>query len=214
MPRSFWDISMPLQPGIPIWPQSSGFEVQRVLELSAGAPVNESHLSANAHVGTHIDAPLHFLPDGASVDALPLDSLVGPATVALLPGLAQVSAAGLEALGLPPATKRLLLRTDNASRWHDTAFAEDYVSLTPDAARWLVDHEIALVGVDYLSVERYGGDGEVHRILLGAGIVVVEGLNLEEVPAGDYWLACLPLRLVGAEAAPARAVLMSMEAAA
>ena len=156
-----------------------------------------------------MDAPAHFLADGAAVDALPLDVLVGPAFVASLPEAESVSAVDLAGLHLPQGTSRLLLKTRNSGLWsaHPGEFRTDYVALTADAAQWLVDRHVRLVGVDYLSVQRYGDSPRTHQLLLAAGVVIVEGLDLSRVAAGPYELICLPLRLTGAEGAPARAVL-------
>ena len=208
MQLEYLDISAPIEASMPTWPGSSGITLTRVQDIRRGDPVNESDLAANLHVGTHVDAPLHFLANGAPVDRLAIDAMIGPATVATLEGCKDVTADDLEALSLPPSVTRLLLKTPNSKRWSEGGFVTDYVALSPGAASWLVDHGITLVGIDYLSIERYRGSGDVHRILLGAGVIVVEGLKLDDVEPGDYELACLPLRLVGAEGAPARAVLM------
>jgi arylformamidase len=208
--RKFWDISQPLRNGMPLWPGSSGMSLQRVKDLNCGDMVNEHDLALNLHTGTHIDAPCHFLADGACVDELPLDALVGTATVVSLPGTRSITATDLERAAIRTSAKRLLFQTDNSQRRQDAAFDPGYVAISADGAEWLAGRGVSLVGVDYLSVEGFGCDGEVHRILLGQGIVVVEGLNLADVPAGEYWLSCLPLRL-SAEASPVRAVLMDLE---
>jgi arylformamidase len=159
----------------------------------------------NVHTGTHIDAPLHHLPDGLSAADISLDALIGPAVVVDLSEIDVVTAETLERLNLSASTQRLLLRTRNSRLWVEGVreFRTDYVALTADAAQWIVDHGIRLIGMDYLSVQRYHDGPETHLILLRAGVVIVEGLNL----AGEYELICLPLRLVGAEGAPARAIL-------
>jgi len=158
-----------------------------------------------------VDAPAHLFEDGATVDQLPLEILVGPAVVAYLPRELFIDASHLSRLALLPGTQRLLLRTQNSELWArgETKFQEDYVALTPDAAHWVVDQGIRLIGVDYLSVERYGDKPLVHRILLGSGVVVLEGLNLHNVSSGLYELICLPVRLGGADGAPTRAILRS-----
>ena len=203
------DISLQVRPGMPTWPDSVGIRLTRTLRLEAGDEANVSRLDCDVHVGTHVDAPWHFLPDGAPVEGLSLDALVGPCVVAHVPEATAITADVLDGLGLPPGTERLLFRTRNSMLWaRDVAeFVREYVALTPDAASWVVARGIRLVGVDYLSVERYQDIPRAHRVLLGAGVAVVEGLNLADVVPGDYELLCLPLRLAGAEAAPARAVL-------
>jgi arylformamidase len=203
------DISVPLGPLTPAWPGSAGIRLTRTKTLAAGDDSNSSRLDCDVHAGTHVDAPAHFLADGAEVDALPLDVLVGPAFVASLPEAQSVSAVDLSGLHLPQGTSRLLLKTRNSGLWsaHPGEFRTDYVALTADAAQWLVDRHVQLVGVDYLSVQRYGDSARTHQVLLAAGVVIVEGLDLSRVAAGPYELICLPLRLTGAEGAPARAVL-------
>jgi arylformamidase len=203
------DISMPLHPGTPTWPGSPGVRLQWTLSLDAGDICNSTRLDCDVHVGTHVDAPRHFLKDGATVDRLALARLIGPATVAYLPD-EEISAACLERLALPATTTRLLLRTRNSELLAvgATQFREDYAACTPEAAEWLVDRGVGLVGIDYLSIGRFR-DGEItHRILLGAGVVVLEGLNLSAASPGEYLLICLPIRLRGAEGAPARAILV------
>jgi len=208
----FIDISLPLRADLACWPGSPGFRLERVKSLDHGDEVNESVMNCGVHFGTHVDAPLHFVQGGAAVDDLLPDVLVGPAVVACLPHCKVITAAELESLGLPPRTERLLLHTGNSSRWRDPthAFARDYVALSEDAATWVVERGVRLLGVDYLSVQLFGAGPEVHHILLKGGVVVLEGLNLDGVASGDHELLCLPLKLVGAEGAPARALLRTL----
>jgi arylformamidase len=207
------DISVPLRANTPTWPGSPKILLHWTKRLDAGDECNNTRLECDTHVGTHVDAPLHFLAEGTSVDKLSLEMLVGPAAVAYLPKVSAVTASELDKLALPSGTERLLLRTNNSEFWAAgiSEFRKDYVSLTPDAAQWIVKQGIQLVGVDYLSVGSYEDGVTTHRILLEAGVVVVEGLNLHEVHPGEYQLICLPLKLVGAEGAPARAVLVRYE---
>ena len=203
------DISLPLRPDMPTWPGSVGLRLTRTSRLEVGDSANVSRLDCDVHVGTHVDAPWHFREDGATVEQLPLDILIGPVVVAYLPELSAITASDLADLALSPGTKRLLLRMRNSELWAAgvTEFRKDYVALTADAARWVVDQGIHLIGVDYLSVQRYDDSPLVHQILLEAGVIIVEGLNLADVQPGAYELICLPICLVGAEGAPARAVL-------
>ena len=176
--------------------------------IAAGGSANVSLLIADVHVGTHVDAPLHFIEGGAAVETLPLDNLMGAAWVAHLPGVDAVTAADLEQAGIPSGTRRLLLRTDNSDLWAQEAqFRPDFVALTLDAARWVVERGIRLIGNDYLSVQRFHDGPETHQVLLNAGVILLEGINLASVVPGEWELICLPLRLVGADGAPARAVL-------
>lgn len=210
--RDIIDISVPLHADMPIWPGSHGFARNWTQRLETGDDANVSRLDCDVHVGTHVDAPLHFVDGAAAVDELDLEALVGLATVAFFPEAAAVSADALEALDLAKGTDRLLLRTRNSALWAAgvTEFRPDFVALTADAAQWIVERGIRLIGVDYLSVQRFQDGPEVHHTLLGAGIVVVEGLDLSTVEQGEYELMCLPLKLVGAEGAPARAVLRAL----
>jgi len=179
------------------------------MRLEVGDPANVSRLDCDVHVGTHVDAPWHFLENRCTVEQLPLDTLIGPAIVAYLPEAGAVTAGDLDGLALLPGTKRLLLRTHNSELWSAgvTGFRKDYVALTADAGCWVVDQGIRLIGVDYLSVQRYEDSSLIHQILLEAGVIILEGLNLAGVQPGVYELICLPIRLVGADGAPARAVL-------
>jgi arylformamidase len=162
------------------------------------------------HTGTHIDAPLHYLPGGASIDAIPPDATVGPARVV------QVDGPVIDAVTLGPVApqsgERLLFRTANSERcWHGACFRKQFVSVTPDGARHLVAAGIRTVGIDYLSIGPYGREGdETHTILLSAGIWILEGLNLSGVPPGRYELACLPLKIEGGDGAPARALVRKL----
>ena len=177
--------------------------------IAQGHRSNSSYFRFGSHDGTHVDAPLHFIPDGTPVDQLPLDALVGPAQVIEMPGPGHVTAAALAAIAWPPGTERALFKTRNSARWDEPAFYEDYAAVAPDAARWLVDRGVRLVGIDYLSIEAYdpAGAAATHTTLLGAGVVIVEGLDLRAVAPGAYTVMCLPLKFLGADGAPARVLL-------
>lgn len=198
------DISRPIGPDTPVWPGDPPVVVERVTRVEAGDPADVSRLELGTHTGTHVDPPAHFLPGGVTVDALSLDVLVGPAVVADLTGVPSIDPGALKSLGLPAGTVRLLLKTGREA----TAIAAGG-ALTADGARWLVDRGVLLVGADTLSVEPGTGAYPVHRVLLGAGVVIVEGLDLRSVAAGPYQLVCLPLRITGGDGAPARAVLIA-----
>jgi arylformamidase len=171
-----------------------------------------SHLSLGAHTGTHIDAPVHFLEEGGGIDALAPEALVGPAVVAGLEGVQGTIGPGDLEAAISGETERLLLKTRN-SGWSaaDTSFREDFVALDPSAAEWCLAHGVRLVGIDYLSIEPFGSGRRghpVHRLLLGAGVVIVEGLDLAGVEPGSYVVAALPLVVPGSDGAPARVVLV------
>lgn len=210
--KNIIDISVPLYPDMPVWPGSAGIQLTQTSRLDKGDGVNNSKLICDVHIGTHIDAPLHYIKEGKSIEQLKLEDLIGPAVVAYLPDAEIITKNVLEGLSLPGGARRLLLRTRNSSLWETGShqFQTNYVALTQDAAQWIVDHDICLIGVDYLSVQRYGEDSQTHEILLSAGVIIVEGLNLARVESGMYELICLPLKLVGSEGAPARAVLRRM----
>jgi len=203
------DITVPLTTEMPIWPGCKGIRITPTMRLEEGDSSNVSRLDFNLHTGTHVDAPRHFLQNGTTVEQLPLDVLVGPSFVAHLPDATDVTPRNLTDLNLPSGIERLLLRTRNSELWaaKTIEFREDFVALTHEAAQWIVDKGISLIGVDYLSVQRYGDDSRTHQILLTADTVVLEGLNLSSVKTGFYELICLPMKLVGVEAAPARAIL-------
>ena len=208
------DISVPLLPEMPVWPGDGDIRIVPIKRMAAGDKNNLSRLDCGVHTGTHVDAPWHFLEDGSTAEQLPLDAMIGEAFVTYLPEVDVITAETLAQLTLPGGTTRLLLRTRNSDLWETgvTEFRKDFVALTSDAAQWLVDQGIRLIGVDYLSVHRYGDNAPTHQILLGAGIIIVEGLNLTGVAPGKYELICLPLRLNGADGAPARAVLRRLPA--
>lgn len=207
------DISLTTSPRTLTWEGTEqGLSVQWVARLGEpGAVCNLSVFTNGTHTGTHLDAPLHFVPGGASVEALDVNVLVGPAQVVEIYRRDQITAADLAQAGIAPGTERVLFKTDNTRRgWlHDGVFHPDYVGVAPSGAQWLVTHGVRLVGVDYLSVGPYGPiNVETHRILLGAGVVVVETLVLDEVGAGDYTLLALPPKFDGLEGSPCRCLLM------
>jgi arylformamidase len=205
-----YDVTLPISPALPVWPGDSPISLERDRRMEDGARNNLSHLACSVHAGTHVDAPLHFIAGGADVVSLSLDVLVGPARVVAWPDVDVITAARLAQLDLS-GVSRLLFKTRNSNLARDR-FVEDFAALTADAAQWIVERGVRLVGVDYFSVERLGGDGSVHRTLLGAGVVIVEGLDLRDAPPGDYELFCLPMKLVGSEGAPARVILATSSA--
>jgi arylformamidase len=209
-----YDVSMPVRSGGVVYPGNPPVSITAQQAIAAGAGANVSRVDFGSHTGTHVDAPKHFFDDGAGVDTLPLDLLMGPARlIAFGDDIKSVGAVDLRRLDLAGVT-RLLLKTRN-STWlasGSSEFHSDYTYLAPDGAEYLVGLGVRLVGVDYLSIEQFhSGHHRTHRTLLGAGVVIVEGLSLAEPGPGDYELCCLPLRLVGLDGAPARAVLMTRD---
>jgi len=207
----FVDISVPISAGLPVWPGDPQIEIERYRLISDGNNSNDSRLTCSVHSGTHVDAPAHFIENGASVEQLTLEILMGPVTVVELLETEIITPELLEAQALAPETKRLLIKTKNSALWADPGhpFNPDFVALNSESSRWIVNKGIDLVGIDYLSIQMFKDtDPLTHRILLEAGIVIVEGLDLRKVDPGVYQLFCLPLKLAGCEGAPARAVLV------
>lgn len=212
--RELIDISVPITPEVTTWPQMPRPTVKLVRSHAAGDDVDNSVLRMDVHTGTHLDAPRHHLPDGATAEALLPAALCGPAVVIDVGEADLVSASTLHnCAGKVPVGSRLLIRTTNGPLWDRAGFVQDYVALDPSAADWIVDRDLSLVGIDYLSIEPFGADGRTHRRLLAADVAILEGLDLRAVAPGDYLLICLPLALPGCEAAPARAVLAHASAA-
>lgn len=201
------DISVPLSEGMSTWPNSPGFAMRRHLAITAGDVANASELCMDSHCGTHIDTPLHFSENGVDLEGVGLDPFIGDAFVADLGEHRRIGAAQLDDIDLPVGARRVLLKTSNSGNWHGREFDPDFSALTLDGAQWIVARGLDLIGIDYLSIQRYEDGPETHQVLLGAGICILEGLELAEVPPGKYELWCLPIRVASAEAAPARAVL-------
>lgn len=201
------DISVPVEEGMVVWPNSLKPSFKFVSSHKKGDLWTETEVSMNLHTGTHIDAPLHRIRAGNPIDKVLLGALVGPAFVAFLPKIKTIASKDLDNLNLPKNTTRLLLKTAN-SEMPRVKFRKNFVGLTPDAAHWIAKRNIQLVGTDYLSVAQFDKQPEVHEILLKKEVVLLEGLNLSGVRPGAYQLICLPLKLIGTEAAPVRAVLI------
>ena len=207
-----YDISVNITPEMPVWPGDPPVTLHRVKRISQGANSNVSRLECNVHIGTHVDAPVHFIDGAAGVESLPLRVLTGRVYVVHLPQATVIDEAMLEGAGIPPRTRRVLFRTSNSRYWAlgESDFQKDFVAIDASGAAWLARKKVQLVGVDYLSVAPFGDTREPHRILLEKGVVVVEGLDLSEVSHGRYTLYCLPLKLVGSDGAPARAILVGV----
>jgi len=207
-----YDISLMISPDMPIWPGDPNVVLERVKKLEDGSHSNVSRLDLSVHTGTHVDAPYHFLTKGKTVETLSLSHLTGRVYVTYLPDVTQITAKVLERAEIPPRTRRILFKTRNSNIWerHEPDFQTNFVAITSDGADFLVKRGIKLVGVDYLSVAPFGESLSTHQILLSAGVIVVEGLDLSQVPPGRYTLYCLPLKLAGSDGAPARAILIGV----
>lgn len=201
-----YDISLEVTPDMLSWPTGRPAAVHRVVDEGNAAEPRNSEWILDSHAGTHIDAPLHFLPAAGDVEAIPLQACIGPCRVLEAKG-EEIGPGSLPPDSLLPGA-RLLFRTENSKRRISSAeFDPEFVAISVEAARRIAATGVALVGVDYLSVESFHGKGEVHRILLEAGVVLLESLDLSAVEPGGYNLCALPLRLTGGEASPVRAVL-------
>jgi arylformamidase len=205
------DVSLPIGKELLIWPGDPGIEVEPRKRIAKGDASNVSLLALGTHTGTHVDPPVHFIEGTEGVDRVSLDVLVGDAVVADLREADAIGPEELDGLDLPEGTERLLCKTRNSDLWASLPieFPDDYVAVTPEGARWIVERGIRLVGVDFLSVELAGAEGHpVHHMLLENGTIIVEGLDLSKAEPGRYTFACLPLRITGGDGGPARAALI------
>jgi arylformamidase len=202
------DISVPLRNGMVSWPGDPPFQLDRVHDMERGDTSNLSKIASGVHAGTHVDAPLHFIKGGASVDRMPLSATIGPARVIGIHDTESIKPEELKQHRVRRG-ERLLFKTGNSARvWQTQGFVEDFVFISKEGASFLAQRGVALVGVDYLSVGGYKREGhETHLALLEAGIWIIEGLDLSQVMPGKYDLICLPLKIDRGEGAPARAVL-------
>jgi arylformamidase len=211
-----YDVSVPICVAMPTYPGDPGVEISQWAAMQNGDTANVTLLHLGAHTGTHVDAPAHFIEGAQRVDALPLDALMGRARVLEIPhDVLAIEPAHLTASALEGAT-RVLFKTRNSLFWSnaESGFRTDFTYITPDAAHVLTDAGVRLVGIDYLSVEKFQSKRfETHIALLSRGVVIVEGLDLREVAAGDYEFICLPMKIASGtgDGAPARAVLRTLD---
>jgi arylformamidase len=204
----YWDVSVPLKDGMVCWPGDAAPEIRQVASMDDGAMCNVTTMRMSVHTGTHMDAPRHFVNGAGAIDGIAIESLIGPARVVEIADPVAIRRAELEQLK-PQWGERLLFKTRNAAMdWSRTEFDKDFVYLADEGARYLVECGVRTIGVDYLSIGGFFHDTvETHVTILGAGIAVIEGLDLSAVEAGEYELICLPLKIAGADGAPARVVL-------
>lgn len=207
------DVSLVLSHEMVTWPGEPAPKIEPLRRIAKGETANVSVVTISDHAGTHVDPPLHFLEGGNTADKLPLDALVGPCVVVAFDGPGHVSADWLEKARIPPRTERILFKTRNSARWGDptASFTRDFTTINASAAKWCVDHGVKLVGIDYLSIEPQGPQKEgypVHKTLLGANVVIIEGLDLRAAAPGQYELFCGPLKLLNGDGAPARVFLI------
>jgi arylformamidase len=207
------DVSLVLRPNMIAWPGEPAPRFEPLRRIKEGDTANVTVITISDHAGTHVDPPLHFLEGGNTADRLPLEALVGPCAVVAFDGPGHVSGEWLDRAKLPARTERILFKTPNSARWGDPSapFTRDFTTINATAARWCVDHGVKVVGIDYLSIEPQGPEKAgypVHKILLGANVVIIEGLDLRSVAPGQYELVCAPIKLLDGDGAPARVFLI------
>lgn len=206
---TIWDISVAISGELPAYLGDPSFKSRLIQRIDQGKVSDVSLITMSAHIGTHIDAPSHLIQGAKTIDQLSLGTLVGPAVVVDYQGTSTIDRTFLENSPEIVNMERVLFKTQNSRLWYSSTFASEYVGLTTDGARWLVENGTKLVGIDYLSIDPPGNqDLPTHQTLLSNGIVILEGINLGRVRSGSYFLVCLPLNLLGKEGAPARAILL------
>ena len=205
------DITLTITPSLPVWPGDPPVNLPQPARMDRGDVYNLTRIDISAHTGTHLDAPAHFIAGGAGVETLDLNVLIGPSLVVDTGDADALTADVLASLPIPAGTQRVLFKTRSSELWNrsEDVFVEDFVAVTGDGAQWLVDRGVRLVGVDYLSVAPFDDPVPCHRILLAAGVIPVEGLDLRKIASGEYQLICLPIKIGGSDGAPCRAVLIS-----
>ena len=202
-----YDITLTISESTITWPRDPKVSIQKTRLISKGNSCNVSELKFGSHCGTHIDAQYHFEENGIKIDQIPLDYLIGDVTVFNIKNKEKIDLEDIKSLKLNNIN-RVIFKTINSTYWKLPEFKSDFVYLTKEAARYLVDSSIKLVGIDYLSIEKYGNKGaDTHHTLLKNGIVVIEGLDLSEVEAGNYELIALPLKIKDCDGSPARVIL-------
>jgi len=207
---TLYDISLTYTEDLPTWPGDPTIQLKQISSIEDGEMANVTHLSMCAHSGTHVDDPDHFLGNGKTVESIPLELMVGPAAVVEIRAERTITAADLISAQIPAGTKRILLKTANSEVWAagNMVFQEDFIAPDGEAAKYLVKLGVKVIGVDYLSVAPFTDPEPTHKILLKAGVLIIEGLDLSGVEPGEYTLYCLPLKIGGADGAPARVLLM------
>lgn len=207
---TLYDISLTYTEDLPTWPGDPIIQLKQISSIEDGEMANVTHLSMCAHSGTHVDAPDHFLGNGKTVESIPLKLMVGPVAVVEIHAEGTITAADLISAQIPEGTKRILLKTTNSEYWAagNMEFQEDFIAPDGEAAKYLVELGVEVIGVDYLSVAPFTDPEPTHKTLLEAGVLIIEGLDLSRVEPGEYTLYCLPLKISGADGAPARVLLM------
>lgn len=211
---TYYDISVAIHPDIPVWEGDPAVVIRSAASIERGDMANVSRLDMGTHTGTHIDAPVHFVPGRKGIDGLALDTLIGPVYVADLTQVVQeIDDEDFESANIPQGTVRLLCKTSNSNLWSASpvTFDSGFVGISPEGAQWLIERGVKLIGVDYLGVERFDSVGRgapTHHLLLEKELVIVEGLDLSKIEAGAYELICLPVKIKNSDGAPCRAILV------
>jgi len=207
---NFYDVTLTISNTLITWPTDPPVSIRKTRLISQGNSCNVSELKFGSHCGTHIDAPYHFEEDGVKIDQIPLDFLIGNATVFDIRNKEKIDLEDVKSLQLKSA-KRVIFKTINSTYWKLSEFKKDFVYITKETAQYLVDSDVKLVGIDYLSVEKFGNKpSDTHHIFLRNGVVLIEGLDLSNVEAGDYELIALPLKIKDCDGSPARVILKSL----
>ncbi len=204
------DVSVLIETDMPVWPGDDPVQLYRRNKIEDGKNANVSFLALSVHTGTHIDAPFHFIPEGAPIEQIPMDLLIGEAQVIEIPDEVKViDSQILKHAGMQHGVTRILFKTSNSKYWEreEKEFKKEFVAISEDGAKWLADFGIKTIGIDYLSIAPFGNSRPTHTILLSKSILVIEGLNLTNIDPGIWMMYCLPLKLKGADGAPARVVL-------
>jgi arylformamidase len=207
-----FDISLPIHNNMMPFYHDPTASIHRVRDMDKGDDANVSEIKMGCHCGTHLDAPVHFVPGAPAVEDLSLDDLIGPALVVEFPDtLEQIHAEDLERANIPKGVKRVLFKTRNSKLWESkaTEFSKDYCGVEEDAARWLIDRELKVVGLDHLSICPFHDLLTTHRLFFEARVVVIEGVNLTGIMPGLYQLVCMPLNIQGSDGAPCRVALIA-----
>src|SRR4051812_43170580 len=206
-----YDVSVPIEDGMPVWPSDPPLKLtpQGHLSRDKTHTVQVTRIEMGSHTGTHIDAPFHFIEGGRRLEQIPLSELVGPAVVVEITGVPSIQRKRLEPLNWNNV-QRVLFKTGNSAHWKDGAFYEKFVFLEPDAAEFLVERGVRLIGIDYLSIDPYKSEKHpTHFVLLSRNVIIIEGLNLSQVAPGPYQMVALPLNLQSGDGAPARVILIA-----
>ena len=205
-----YDVSVPIANGMPVWPSDPPVKLtaQEHLSRDKSHTIRVTSIEMGSHTGTHIDAPWHFVEGGRKLDEIPLEWLIGQATVVEISGVRSIVRSGLEPLDWT-GVERVLFKTDNSAHWSDGRFHKEFVYLEPEAGEFLAARGVRLVGIDYLSIDRYKSEKHpTHFVLLPRDIIILEGLNLNGIAPGRYHMVALPLNLQHADGAPTRVILV------